>query len=179
VSTAAADFGVEGPLVREQRFAIVPEWIIDATVSDCAFPSARGALRYGQSPGQRVPGRPLLAARLRKGSRDTVDRALKELAAADDWAVEHRHNPRRGQLTNRNLARGSPPAAVLRPQPHESGPFAPAAQPDPGLLTGIPSPPAHRLPVGSPRTGLRAQRCWWWQQIRPPAAPCASREAGP
>ena len=126
-----------------------------------------------------MPGRPLLAARLRKGSRDTVDRALKELVAADDWAVEHRHNPRRGQLTNRNLARGSPPAAVLRPQPHESGPSAPAAQPDPGLLTEIPSPPAHRLPVGSPRTGLRAQRCWWWQQIRPPAAPCASREAGP
>ncbi len=35
-------------------------------------------------------GRPLLAARLRKASTDTVDRALKELVAAGAVAVEHR-----------------------------------------------------------------------------------------
>lgn len=33
---AVAGFEDEGTLVVEQHFAIVPEWIIDADISDCA-----------------------------------------------------------------------------------------------------------------------------------------------
>ncbi len=33
----AEDFGAEDSLVLEARFAIVPEWVIDAEVSDCAY----------------------------------------------------------------------------------------------------------------------------------------------
>jgi len=56
LSTAAADFGVEGPLVREQRFAIVPEWIIDATVSDCAFRLHAVLCATGNRPDNACPG---------------------------------------------------------------------------------------------------------------------------
>lgn len=102
-------FEDEGTLVLEQRFAIVPEWVIDAGVSDCAFRLYAVLLRYGQTSGQRMPGRALLAARLHK-SKDTVDRALKELVAAGAVVVEHR---RRGRvnLTNRYHLMSTPPAA--------------------------------------------------------------------
>ena len=56
------EFEDEGTLVLEQRFAIVPEWVIDAGVSDCAFRLYAVLLRYGQTSGQRMPGRTLLTA---------------------------------------------------------------------------------------------------------------------
>ena len=62
-----AGFEDEGTLVLEQRFAIVPEWIIDAQLSDCAFRLYAVLLRYGHNSGQRMPGRALLARRLHKG----------------------------------------------------------------------------------------------------------------
>jgi len=34
----------------------VPEWIIDAAISDCAFRLYAVLLRYGQSSGQRTDG---------------------------------------------------------------------------------------------------------------------------
>ena len=73
-------FDDEGTHVLEQRDAIVPEWIIDATISNCALRVYAVLLRYGQTSGRRMPGRALLARRLHKSSKDTVDRALKELA---------------------------------------------------------------------------------------------------
>ena len=103
------EFEDDGTLVLEQRFAIVPEWVIDAGVSDCAFRLYAVLLRYGQTSGQRMPGRALLAARLHK-STDTVDRALKELVAAGAVVIERR---RRGRvnLTNRYHLMSSPPSA--------------------------------------------------------------------
>ena len=83
-------FEEEGTLVLQERFAIVPEWIIDAQISDCAFRLYAVLLRYGQTSGQRMPGRALLARRLHKGSKDTVDRALKELVAIGAVVVERR-----------------------------------------------------------------------------------------
>jgi len=50
-------------------------------------------MRYRQSSGQRMPGRLLLAARLRTATTATVDRALKELITVGAVAVEHRHEP--------------------------------------------------------------------------------------
>lgn len=115
-------FDDEGTLVLEQRFAIVPEWIIDAPISDCTFRLYAVLLRYGQTSGQRMPGRALLARRLHKGSKDTVDRALKELVAIGAVVVEHRRSGRQN-LTNRYHLRSTPPGddAGVRP----AGPQAP------------------------------------------------------
>ena len=106
---AAESFEDEGTLVLEQRFAIVPEWVIDAEVSDSAYRLYSVLLRYGQSSGTRMPGRALLARRLKKKSTDSVDRALKELVAAGAVVVERRRRGRQN-LTNRYHLMSTPPA---------------------------------------------------------------------
>jgi hypothetical protein len=80
-------------LVIEERFAIVPEWIIDSDVSDAAFHLYAVLLRYGHSSGTRMPSRATLARRLRKRSVDSVDRAMKKLVAIG--AVARASSPRR------------------------------------------------------------------------------------
>lgn len=97
-------------LVLEQRFAIVPEWVIDADLSDAAFRLYAVLLRYGQSSGARMPSRAVLAKRLRKRSTDTVDRALKELVAVGAVVVERRRRGREN-LTNRYYVMSTPPSA--------------------------------------------------------------------
>jgi hypothetical protein len=102
------DLGDEDTLVLEQHFAIVPEWVIDAEISDCAYRLYSVLLRYGQSSGQRMPGRAILAHRLHK-SKDTVDRALRELVAIGAVVIEHRRHGRQN-LTNRYHLMNTPPA---------------------------------------------------------------------
>ncbi len=94
--------------VEGQRFAIVPEWVIDADVGDCAFRLYAVLLRYGQSSGARMPSRATLARRLRKRSVDTVDRAMKELVALGAVVVERRHDGKQN-LTNRYHVRTTAP----------------------------------------------------------------------
>jgi len=86
-------------LVLEERFAIVPEWLLDADVGDAAVRLYAVLLRYGQSTGARMPSRSTLARRLRKRSTDSVDRAMKELVGIGAVRIEHRYDgPQR--LTN-------------------------------------------------------------------------------
>ena len=59
-----------GQLALEQRFAVVPEWMLDSTVSDTAFRLYAILARYGNTSGVRMPGRALLARRLHR-SRST------------------------------------------------------------------------------------------------------------
>ena len=94
--------------VEEPRFAIVPEWVIDAAVSDGAFRLYSLLLRYGNSSGCRMPSRPTLARRLRR-SVDAVDRAMRQLTEAGIVRVEHR---RCGEqfLSNRYHVRTTAPA---------------------------------------------------------------------
>jgi hypothetical protein len=66
-------------------------------------------LRYGQSSGQRMPGRATLARRLHK-SKDTVDRALRELVGIGAVVIEHRRHGRQN-LTNRYHLMNTPPGA--------------------------------------------------------------------
>ena len=84
---------VDGP------FAVVPEWVIDAEISDTALRLYCVLVRYGNSSGHRMPSRATLAARLRR-STDTVDRALKELETLAALTVERRRDGTR-KLTNR------------------------------------------------------------------------------
>ncbi|HWL97359.1 MAG TPA: hypothetical protein VNP20_08435 [Nocardioidaceae bacterium] len=98
----------DAQLVVEERFAIVPEWLLDADIGDCAVRLYAVLLRYGNSSGARMPGRATLARRLRKKSTDTVDRAMRELVAVGAVRVEHRFAGRQ-RLTNRYHVRTSRP----------------------------------------------------------------------
>src|SRR5215218_10545395 len=114
----------EDVLVLEQHFAIVPEWVLDADISDAALRLYAVLLRYGQTSGKRMPGRRLLAGRLHKRSRDSVDRALKELVGIGAVVVQHR---RQGavNLTNRYVVRSTPPQRCLLPAVVEEPDAAP------------------------------------------------------
>jgi hypothetical protein len=112
--------GDQGSLVLEQRFAIVPEWVIDAGISDCAYRLYSVLLRYGQTSGCRMPARATLAARLHKTCTDTVDRALKELVGVGAVVVEHRRRATGEHLTNRYHLMSTPPGA--RPTGLDSAP---------------------------------------------------------
>src|SRR3954447_9710631 len=85
-----------------------------------------------------MPGRSALAARLRKQSVDTVDRALKELIALGAVHVEHRKEGMR-QLTNRYLVRTTHPGGRTDAAPpgrnSAAGP-APAAAPGRSAAAG-------------------------------------------
>ena len=122
-----ADDGAAGTLfVEEPRFAIVPEWVIDAAVTDGAFRLYSLLLRYGNSSGCRMPSRPTLARRLRR-SVDAVDRAMRQLTEAGIVRVEHR---RCGEqfLSNRYHVRTTAPA---HPAAAEGGGRVIAATPEP------------------------------------------------
>ena len=107
-------------LVVEDRFAIVPEWLLDADIGDAAVRLYAVLLRYGQSSGARMPSRATLARRLHKKSTDSVDRALKELVAIGAVAIEHRYDG--GQrLTNAYHLRTSRPAQSAPEPPPKGG----------------------------------------------------------
>ena len=107
-------------LVVEDRFAIVPEWLLDADIGDAAVRLYAVLLRYGQSSGARMPSRATLARRMHKKSTDSVDRALKELVAIGAVVIEHRYDG--GQrLTNAYHLRTSRPALNSSEPPPKGG----------------------------------------------------------
>lgn len=110
----------ESRLDVEERFAVVPEWLLDAEISDCSVRLYAVLLRYGQSSGARMPSRATLARRLKKKSTDTVDRALRELEELGAVSVEPRYSGRE-RLTNLYRVRTS------RPRPYPEGGRIPAA----------------------------------------------------
>jgi hypothetical protein len=107
-------------LVVEDRFAIVPEWLLDAEISDTAVRLYAVLLRYGQSSGARMPSRSTLARRLNKKSADSVDQAMKDLGMIGAVNVEHRYDG--GQrLTNAYHLRTSRPGRLEPPTPTDVG----------------------------------------------------------
>ena len=108
-----------GDLVVEDRFAIVPEWLLDAEIGDCAVRLYAVLLRYGQSSGSRMPSRSTLARRLHKRSTDTVDRAMKELVGLGAVRIEHRYDDAQ-RLTNAYHLRTSRPGPTISPTPKSS-----------------------------------------------------------
>ena len=113
-------------VVEEPRFAIVPEWVIDAAVPDAAFRLYCLLLRYGNGSGCRMPSRPTLARRLRR-SVDAVDRAMRQLSDAGIVRIEHRRSGEQF-LSNRYHVRTSQPAQT----PLEGGSRSSAATPETG-----------------------------------------------
>jgi len=103
-STSSGDVVV----VEPQRFAIVPEWVLDLDVSDAALRLYALLLRYGGTSGARMPSRRLLAEWMRR-SVDSVDRAVRDLETAGLVRVERRRRGREN-LTNRYHVRTTNPA---------------------------------------------------------------------
>ena len=124
-------------VVEPQRFAIVPEWVLDLDVSDAALRLYALLLRYGGTSGSRMPSRRLLAERMRR-SVDSVDRAMRDLETAGLVRVERRRRGREN-LTNRYHVRTTNPTEKQRPTA--------AAQPRPD--TG-------ETPDGAERGGRRS-----------------------
>ena len=87
---------------------MVPEWVLDADIGDCALRLYAVLLRYGNTTGARMPARTTLAVRLHKKSTDTVDRALAELVHLGAVQVHHRWAGRQ-RLTNQYRIRTSRP----------------------------------------------------------------------
>ena len=110
----AAELDEGAGLILEQHFAIVPEWVLDADISDAALRLYAVLLRYGQTSGQRMPSRAVLASRLRKRSKDSVDRALKELVRVGAVVVQRRRDGN-VNLTNRYIVRSTPPRRRSEP----------------------------------------------------------------
>ncbi len=99
-------------VVEEHRFAVVPEWVIGAELCDGAFRLYVLLLRYGNSSGTRMPSRATLAERLHR-SKDSVDRALRELVSQQVVRVQHRRSGS-VNLTNRYHVRTSDPRVDRR-----------------------------------------------------------------
>ena len=127
-------------LFVEQRFAVVPEWMLDSTVSDTAFRLYAILARYGNTSGVRMPGRALLARRLHR-SLDTVDRALKELTATGILSIERRSHDGRNRTNRYHLRTHDPdtPAGDTSPGSSRSAAATPGVNPqaqDPGDCLG-------------------------------------------
>lgn len=117
---ARSDGEPEAELILEDRFAIVPEWLLDAEIGDAAVRLYAVLIRYGQSSGSRMPARSTLARRLRKRSTDSVDRAMKELVAIGAVRVEHRYAGSQ-RLTNAYHLQTSRPGRKDSPTPPDAG----------------------------------------------------------
>ena len=70
-------------------FAIVPEWVLDAEISDRAVRLYGVLARYADRTGKAIPSRKTIAARLRC-SLDSLDRAVAELIKVGALAVTKR-----------------------------------------------------------------------------------------
>lgn len=115
-------------LLLEDRFEIVPEWLLDAEIGDAAVRLYAVLLRYGQSSGARMPSRSTLARRLRKKSTDSVDRAMKELVSIGAVRIEHRYDGAQ-RLTNAYHLRTSRPGRAEPPTPGGASSRTSAATP--------------------------------------------------
>lgn len=92
-------------------FAIVPEWILDADVSDRALRLYAVLGRYANENRQSFPSRRTLAARLRCSVK-TVDRTLSELEQAGALTVERRRDEEGDNATNLYTLRFAPPGVI-------------------------------------------------------------------
>jgi len=115
--------GNAAELVAEERFSIVPEWVLYSDIGDCALRLYAVLLRYSNITGARMPARSTLATRLHKKSTDTVDRGLTELVALGAVQIEPRWAGRE-RLTNRYRIRTSRPT-----RPRRRGPVRGVAAP--------------------------------------------------
>jgi len=97
--------------VAATRFAIVPEWLLDAEVDDRAIRLYAILRRYADREGRAHPGRRRLAERLRC-SESTLDRTIRQLVAAGAVVVRPRYDEAGDRTSNDYLLADRPPAPV-------------------------------------------------------------------
>lgn len=85
-------------------FATIPEWLLDAPVSDRAVRLFGLLVRYADRDGHAHPSRRALADRLRC-STDSVDRAMRELIEMGVVEVRERHRDDGSQTSNELILR--------------------------------------------------------------------------
>jgi hypothetical protein len=94
----------EGALISEYEvFARLPEWVLDAEISDRAVRLFAVLLRHADRGGKAFPSRRRIAERLRC-STDSVDRAIRELTVLGAMHVE-RQGGKPGQAFRSNVYR--------------------------------------------------------------------------
>lgn len=95
-TTTAINLQPQSVLSADQRFAVVPEWVLDLPISDAAFRLYAVLARYGNTSGVRMPGRVLLARRLRKsvGTPSTGARLLETQTKQQALPIAADHAPR-------------------------------------------------------------------------------------
>ncbi len=145
--------GEDAALVLEDRFAVVPEWLLDAPISDCAVRLYALLLRYGHLSGALMPSRATLARRLRKKSTDTIDRALRELVDLGAVTVLSRWSGRE-RLTNAYRVRTSRPERPGTATEADGSP-SPPGDPQQGGRINAATPPDAASPI---RAGGRTAR---------------------
>jgi hypothetical protein len=153
---------LDGVVEVEQRFATIPEWVLQAPIGDRAVRLYGVIQRIGNTSGQRMPGRTLLARDWLHCSRTSVTRAVTELEEYGALRVHRDTRPQRGDrglviTTNRYfLVTSNPRIPMVRPAFRGS---PPAVYP--------PRPPADqgRPPVGHNRR----------EDLLPPPAPSKPR----
>ena len=166
------DLGEDGSLVVEDHtFAIIPDWVINADISDAAFRVYSLLLRFGNTSGCRMPSGGLLALRLHR-STDSIDRALRELADHALVHIEHRHNGRK-TLSNRYHVRTSPPPSVSTSGTGRRSAAPAPPSPDRGRTFAAP-----RKTAAPPAADLRHNPEVLTKTTPPPPAPTATKYAG-
>jgi hypothetical protein len=101
----SAEIGAEG------YFAIVPEWVLDADISDRAVRLYGVLRRYADQQGRAFPSRRTLADRLHVADPKVVDRALADLVQIGAVVVERTGGaPGQAWTANRYLVRHTRPS---------------------------------------------------------------------
>lgn len=116
--------------VYSEPFALVPEWLLDADISDRAVRLFGILHRYGGADGKAFPGRKRLADRLRT-SVDSIDRATAELVKVGAVIVQPSFRTDGSQTSNNYWLWPCNPASTSEaPGPHASPhPSAPVPPP--------------------------------------------------
>jgi hypothetical protein len=113
-------FGPAGSLTVEDRSAIVPDWLLDVDISDCAVRLYAVLVRYGQSPDPRMPSRAMLAWRLHKRSTDMVDMAMSELVGIGAVLVEPGYDEHQRPTSVYRLRTAKPGPTVASDEPSQA-----------------------------------------------------------
>lgn len=109
--------------VHAQPFAQIPEWVLDADISDRATRLFSVLHRYANSDGRAFPGRKAIAERMRC-SVDSVDRAMNELVAIEAVHVKAEWRNDGSQTSNSYWLWPLLPDTVSAPPTQPSGPGA-------------------------------------------------------
>lgn len=128
------------------KFSQVPEWVLDADISDGAFRLYAALLRYAdQDTGRAYPARSTLATRLHKTPK-SIDRYLKELSEIGALKIHARFE--KGQQKSNNYT-------VVTRNPNTGGATQMSPPSDRGGDTDVPGGATIMSPLGATQMSHR------------------------